>query len=359
MRADIQILAIALLGCRLAFPAASGAEPAQKGKPKIDWSSETLLPQWSPAKAAEYLDKWASFSEGKKCLNCHETYAYLQARPFLPQTGERHAERRAATEAYAAGLLKEQWPPGATEPNPVERPVERRITEALMTAVVLAQHDAATTGKLQPVSRDSLDLMWRLQRPDGVWHWLKTTEPPSATDDHYGATMVAIGTGLAPDHYAQTEAAQAGLEKVRAYLKAHPPRHMHQRAMLLMADQCIGGLVTPEEKQATVAGLFALQRPEGGWAMASLADWKRIDKTPQNLTESDGYGTGFAVYALRLAGNIGASDPRIRRAVDWIKTHQRQSGYWYTRSPKINDALSTYVGTSYVVMAMHLCGELR
>lgn len=48
----------------------------------------------------------------------------------------------------------------------------------------------------------------------------------------------------------------------------------------------------------------------------------------------------------------------IHKAADWIKTHQRQTGYWYTRSPKINDELSTYVGTVYVIMALHACGEI-
>jgi hypothetical protein len=45
-------------------------------------------------------------------------------------------------------------------------------------------------GQVQPVTRQSPDLMWKLQRADGSWHWLKTTEPPSATYDHYGVTMV-------------------------------------------------------------------------------------------------------------------------------------------------------------------------
>lgn len=326
--------------------------------PRVDLTLEPLREQWSAAKAAEYLDFRANADEGTQCLNCHATYAYLPARPWLPAPGTRHAERRAATEQWAAGLLKESWSPDVNGEKPVDRKVERRITEALLTATVLAQHDAITTGKLQPVTRDALDLMWKLQRADGAWHWLKTTEPPSATDDHYGVTMAAIGAGLAPEGYAKTLAAQAGQEKMRAYLKAHPPRHAHQRLMLLWADHCAGGILTEAERQATVAALRALQRPDGGWAMALLAPWKRIDNTPQDLTNGDGYGTGLVVYVLRVAGGVPADDPAIRRGIDWIKTHQRQSGYWYTRSPKINDVLSTYAGTAYVVTALHACGEM-
>jgi squalene-hopene/tetraprenyl-beta-curcumene cyclase len=92
--------------------------------------------------------------------------------------------------------------------------------------------------------------------------------------------------------------------------------------------------------------------------MASLASWKRIDKTPQDVSNGDGYGTGLVVYVLRVAGGVLADDPAIRRGIGWIKSHQRQSGYWYTRSPKINDVLNTYAGTAYVVMALGVCGEM-
>ena len=134
---------------------------------------------------------------------------------------------------------------------------------------------------------------------------------------------------------------------------------MHQKAMLLLADHSIGGLMTDESRRQTVADLFELQRPDGGWAMASLGDdtWKRKDKTPQDLNTSDGYGTGFSVYVLRTAGQVPPTTG-IRKAVDWLKSHQRASGGWYTRSPKNSDELSSYVGTAYAVLALKACGEI-
>lgn len=351
---------IVATGLGLAAPVASlGRTPAAKPKERVNLAVEPMLAEWSAGKAAEYLDTFADRGEtNKKCLNCHATYAYLLARPFLPAAGDKHAQRRQAIEDWARGLLKEPWSASVTEEKPVERTVERKISEALLTASVLAQHDAITSGQLQSVTRDSLDLVWRLQRPDGAWHWLKTTEPPSATDDHYGATMLMIGVGSAPTGYAGTPAAKQGLEKIRRYLEAHRPRHIHQRLMLLWADRCVGGILSDEERQSTVNDLLALQRPDGGWAMAGLADWKRIDRTAQNISDGDGYGTGLVVYVLRVAGGIPAEDARIQRAVQWMKTHQRQSGYWYTRSPKIDDELSTYVGTVYTVMALKECGQI-
>ncbi len=274
------------------------------------------------------------------------------ARPALPGLTAKHAAVRSNLEKWAADAAGLQLN-HASDPH--------QIAEAVMAGAVLAQHDAATSGKLQPTSRQALDLMWQLQQEDGGYNWLKAnTEPPSAIDNHFGATMAAIGAGLAPDGYADTPSARAGLEKIRTYLRNHPPQHMHQRAMLLLAEHCVGGLMTEGSRRQTIADLFALQRPDGGWAMASLGDdtWKRKDRTPQDLTTSDGYGTGFSVYVLRSAGQAPVGDARIRRAVTWLETHQRTSGCWYTRSPKSSDELSTYVGTAYAVLALKACGEI-
>jgi hypothetical protein len=100
---------------------------------------------------------------------------------------------------------------------------------------------------------------------------------------------------------------------------------------------------------------------QGSRPMAALGDntWKRKDQTPQDdLATSDSYGTGFYVDVLQLAGEVPADDSRIRRAVAWLREHHRKSSYWYARSPKGNDRLSTYVGTAYVVLALRQCGEI-
>ena len=54
---------------------------------------------------------------------------------------------------------------------------------------MLAFNDAATTGKLHPVTRQALDKMWTLQREDGGWTWLKCDWPPMESDDHFGVTF--------------------------------------------------------------------------------------------------------------------------------------------------------------------------
>ena len=311
-------------------------------------ANEPCLERLSLSKATEYLDAGAHAHE-KNCFACHGTFAYLAARPMIHATTATHRQTRQALEAFAARLAVEKLSPRDTPAI--------RVSEAVMTAAVLAQHDAATQSKLQPATRKALDRIWDLQRADGGWNWVKQNEPPSEVDDHFGVTMAAIGVGTAPDRYVDTPPARQGLDRIRQYLREHPPTTMHQRGMLLLAAGCVEGLLTKEQSMQTIADLFALQQPDGGWAMAGLGDWKRLDGGPLDRTLSDGYGTGFAVYVLRRGGRIAADDPRLHKGVLWLESHQRASGCWFTRSPRKNDELSTYAGTAYAIMALAACKE--
>ena len=100
--------------------------------------------------------------------------------------------------------------------------------------------------------------------------------------------------------------------------------------------------------------LTAAQRPDGGWACSLLYPWDRADDKEQDLESSDGYGTGFAVFVLRKAG-VPADGPAVARGVAWLKSHQRASGRWFTRSlNKDNEHFISHAGTAYAVMALFL-----
>jgi squalene-hopene/tetraprenyl-beta-curcumene cyclase len=91
--------------------------------------------------------------------------------------------------------------------------------------------------------------------------------------------------------------------------------------------------------------------------LATLGNWKRSDGKEQDYESSDGYGTGFVIYVLRSAGTA-AEDPRIRKGIAWLKSHQRASGRWFTRSLNRDKThLLTQPGTAYAVLALALCGE--
>jgi squalene-hopene/tetraprenyl-beta-curcumene cyclase len=346
------VCSLALL---LAASAGAGA-PTQPAHPELlpatgswaDTAKEPLLKEFSVAKAAEFLDRRAHLAE-KNCFACHATFSYLPARSAIDPQAKGVLEIRAALEKSVGDFIDKPVPPKLGQ-----SPRAMHILAALQ----LAQHDAATSGHLQTLTRKALDHAWDYQLENGGWDWVKASEPPSAVDDFYGAAIVAIGVGAAPDGYAATPRAQAGLAKLRDYFRKHPPGDLHQRALLLLADQSIRGLLADGERKKSIDDCFSRQLPDSGWSTASLADWKRPDKEPLDASSSDGLATGFMTYALRKGGGVGVDDPRLRRAVQWLKTHQRETGGWYTRSPREKDLLASYAGTSWAILALAACGEI-
>jgi squalene-hopene/tetraprenyl-beta-curcumene cyclase len=229
-------------------------------------------------------------------------------------------------------------------------------TEVVATAATLAITDAQTTGKLHPLTRKALDRMWTVQQKDGAWNWLKCTWPPFEHDDYYGAVYAALGVGLAPDNYAQADSAKEGLARLRQYFRNTPPPDIHHKAWLMWASLKLDGLMTPDQRQATIKELLALQRPDGGWSLPSLGDWKGKDGRKNEVdAPSDGYATGLVVYILRQAG-IPADHAQIQKGVKWLQTNQRASGRWFTKSLNTNRAhYITNAGTAFAVLALRSC----
>jgi squalene-hopene/tetraprenyl-beta-curcumene cyclase len=315
--------------------------PPTPNRPDEPFRREFSLPA-----AVRFLDAAAlSWQKERNCFACHSNYVYLAVRPAISHPARAHDQIRAALEQVAE--------------HPREQLKRIGVAEAVMVAAVLAWNDALTTGRLHPTARKALDRMWTLQREDGGFTWLKNAQPPSEIDDHYGVTMAAIGAGVAPDDYARTPQARAGLDKIRRYLRNHPPAHLHHRAMRLLASEYVDGIMTLPERRDVVDDLLALQKPDGGWGLATLGTWERSDGKQQDYASSDGYGTGFAIYVLRRAG-VPANDPRIQRGIAWLKTYQRASGRWFTRSLwKDQRHYLTHAGTAYALLALAQCGEIR
>ena len=305
-------------------------------------SDEPLLATFSLDAAVAFLDNAAlTWQNDRKCFACHSNYSFLETRPFVSWKSPAHQQLRAELEELAT--------------NP--RKVYFRVTEGVMAACVLAQNDALTTGKLHPVTRQALDYMWTLQSEDGGFDWIKSDQPPSEVDDHFGVTMALIGVGVAPDGYAETPLAEAGLAKIRQYLRKRPPVNLHQRSMLLLGALHVDGILNRVERKAVIDDLFAVQKADGGWGIVSLGNWKRHDGQPNDTQCSDGYGTGFAIYVLRQAG-VPTSDSRIQAGIAWLKTNQRVSGRWFTRSQwEDSRHYLSRLGTSYAIRALVACGE--
>ncbi len=324
-----------------------GADEPERPAPNSP--DEPLASRLSLDRAAAFLDAVAlDWTRTRKCGTCHTNYNYLISRPSLDRGAQSaHDEIRRFFEDRVAG-----W----DGDKPGDHP--RWDAEVVATATALALNDAATTGRLHPRTREALDRMWTLQHEDGAWDWLKCGWPPYEHDDYYGAVFAAVGVGAAPDGYRDSETARKGLERLRTYLRKTPPPSRHHAAMLLWASTKLDGLLTPEQQRRTIDDLLASQRPDGGWNLPSLGDWRRRDESPNDPdAPSDGFGTGLVVYVLRQAG-VPSDHPAIRRGVDWLKQNQRASGRWFTRSVNNDKAhYITHAGTGFAVMALRACGE--
>ncbi len=322
----------------------------EEGLPDIT-ADEPYAAEFSEEKAAQYLDRSAlNWQKTKKCVTCHTNLFYMAARPALKTILPDSGEVRSFYESYR----KIRWQK--------RNPTEAQGFWPIVVGTGLTLNDVQTTGKLSDVSREVLDIMWTVQREDGGWRWPHCDYAPLEIDDHYGVTLAALTVGIAPGGYAETPQARAGLKELRKYLRNHPPKSLHHRAMLAWCSTRLDGIATNEQRKETLAELLDLQLDDGGWSTAGmLSDWKGlVPKDGQRLEVkiSDGYGTGFVIVVARELG-VPAEDPRLRRGIDWLRANQRESGKWFTRSP-VNQCgnLISNVGSAYAVLALQACGEL-
>ncbi len=306
--------------------------------PNANSDQEPLAKEYSIDAAVRFLDSAAlTWTKKRKCFTCHTNYAYLLARPMISHRVVAHQQVRTALET----LVSERW----QERGP------RWDAEVVMSAAVLAHNDAATSQELHPATRAALDRMWTVQREDGGFDWLDCDWPPMESDDYYGATMALLAVGSAPDQYAASPAARKGMARLRKYLKANPPDNLHHQIMLMWGASKIDGIMTNKQKRQTIEKLKSIQQADGGWSLPGLMPWKRADDSPQSAA-SDGYASGFVVYALRQA-NVPKADPHIQRGVAWLKGNQRASGRWFTRSLyKDNHHFISHAGSAFAVMAI-------
>lgn len=312
--------------------------------PTANKPDEAVAKAYSLENATRFLDVASlNWTKSRKCFTCHTNYSYLMARPAIGEA-KAHQDVRTALET----LVEKTWP----EAGP------RWDAEVVMAAATLAINDANTTGKLHPTTRTALDRIWTVQKEDGGFRWLTCGWPPFESDDHYGATIALIGVGMAPGEYAKTDAAQKGIAGLKKYLADNPSPTLHHEAMVLWASKHVDGLLNREQQQAIVEKILAKQKENGGWALASLGDWKRADEKEQDTATSDGYATGFLIYVLRQSG-VASDHKSLKSGIAWLKSNQRESGRWHTRSlNRDNHHFISHAGTAFAILALKACDAL-
>lgn len=322
---------IAHRGCYYPFPVAAN-------DPK-----EPRARQFSLERGTDYLESLTrQWTKEVGCVTCHTTLPYYASLPATKNGSSLATEELREFIEYRVV----NWE--------TDKPLWD--AEVLVTAASLAVHDSKTTGKLQPSTRTALVRMWSLQRPDGAWNWLKASSPPFEHDDYYGAVLVAVGVGIAPENYAADVHIKDDVSRLRQYFARTPPPSLHHAAWLMWAEATLGGVMTKEMRDQKVEELARLQKLDGGWSLPSLGGWKGHDGLPIDEAPGDGYGTGLVVFALRQAG-VPSDHETIRKGVQWLRANQRESGSWFTGSLGQSYHLNfmSHSATAFAVMALRSC----
>ncbi|MDX2035571.1 MAG: prenyltransferase/squalene oxidase repeat-containing protein [Isosphaeraceae bacterium] len=312
-------------------------------------ADEPLASAPSLQRAEVFLDRASlDWTRRRQCGTCHTNYVYMLARPT--KTDSRSEAEREIRRFFENRV--EHW--GDAEPS--AKP--KWDAEVIATAVTLALNDAAIGSQPSSSSRRAFDRVWRLQREDGGFDWLKCGWPPYEHDDYFGAVFAALGVSAAPSEYSRSAEAARGVERLKGYLRANSPPDLHHRLFLYWASLGLDGLMTESDRADLLERIRGLQRADGGWSLASLGSWSRRDGSANPAdAPSDGYATGLVVYLLRRSG-VERNDPTVARGRRWLERNQRESGRWYTRS--LNNDKAHYIanaGTAYALMALRACAD--
>jgi squalene-hopene/tetraprenyl-beta-curcumene cyclase len=366
---------IAAAALVLAISPAFAAEGAKPPEPQYKFdqivipaasADEPLRKTFSAKAAVGYLDRGATaWSGARKCVSCHTNGSYLVIRPSLTkQLGRPASEHR----EYFVKQLEDMQ-----KKNRAVLRAGLRPTQVAYIAAGLAEWDRHISGKLSKETDAALRLMLSLQSKDGSQRNLDCW-PPHESSSYHGATVAATAVAAAPGFVKSLNAKKdkAVLQKiaaVRNFLKKTEPPHDYARVLLLWTATRMDGLIDAKKKNELIETVWKHQRTDGGWSIRTFSTpekWGRGNRAKKLRSEpefkdppSDGHMTGLAVLVLRDAG-VPANDPRIQKAVAWLKTHQRESGRWWTRSLNTDRYhFITYSGTLYPLAALAKCGALR
>ena len=372
------------LRCVLAIVAVMGALATillgSTGTPLIlaAGKGSARVPAWDRKAAERYLDDreiwWQGWDRTQKdhgtyCVSCHTQAPYGLARPVLRKDlGE--PDPAGAEQAMLASiekrvrLWKEVQPFYLDAKSGPGKEVESRNAESVLNSLILASYDQLT-GKMSDTTRMAFANAWALQSQGGpvagawVWQNFHYTPWESPESEYHGAALMAVAVGSAPGGYSRDPAIALNLAALRAYLRSHyDAQPLLNKIVALWASAHLPDLLTREQREQMIGEIDRLQREDGGWSLADLGTWKRVDNTPL-VDRSDGYATGLIVLTLEenRARNAAAN---IARGRAWLVANQDQSTEAWPawslnkdRDPK-SDAgpFMSDAATAYAVLAL-------
>ena len=112
------------------------------------------------------------------------------------------------------------------------------------------------------------------------------------------------------------------------------------------------------QREQLIGEIVRLQREDGGWSLADLGTWHRVDNTAL-VTRCDGYATGLIVLTLE-ENRVRKAAAAVQHGRAWLVTNQDKStGAWPAwslnkdRDPKSNAGpFMSDAATAYAVLAL-------
>ena len=345
-------------------------------------------------KASKHLeDGAAAWTKQKNCVACHTNGTYLFIRPTLTKSlGEPAKEIR----EFNVAQLKMLSDAGARK----LRRSGTRPAQVVYIAAGLAEWDTHVSKKLSTETDQALRLMLELQKPDGSIHSLDCW-PPFESSAYQEATMAAMAIATAPGwlksladvkeevEEAKTvdEAKESGddgkkeedskedsekskrvinykerVEKLKAYIRDTKPPHAYAQVLQFWTSLRMDGILTDGQKEEAILLIRKHQQDDGGWSIRTFSTpeaWGKGNRAAKIRAEadfekpaSDGHMTGLALIVLQEAG-VSNDDKQLAAGLKWLKSNQRESGRWWTRSLNTDSwHFITYSGTAYALLAL-------
>lgn len=357
--------------------------PAPKPKPQFQYQTEGIavsiptadeprVPAFNASTiqaASKYLDDGAiTWVREKSCINCHTTGPYMAERPALSSLLGKPNEE-----------IRQDFIISIPAPANDSQKAKKRVgaSTSVWCAMGLAEWDRHVTGKLSDHTDRALREMLARQAENGSFTSTGEVEIPHITTDFELTLQAARAITAAPGWLASLKEDKdadllARIGKMKTFLRDSKLRNDYEHILRLQLAATLPDLVTEGQAKGALVLLSQKQHPDGGWSLRDMSatdNWRTpmsdfvlnlIASLPDAAKpESDPYMTAFAIVLMRQ-NNVPAADPRIQRAITWLKREQRVSGRWWMHSLyRGNYHYITYIATAQAMKALALCGELK
>ncbi|MFP2906947.1 Ig-like domain-containing protein [Pyxidicoccus sp. 3LFB2] len=221
----------------------------------------------------------------------------------------------------------------------------------------LAGYDQNVSTQYSPALVAAADWALLTQQASGRW----PSDHANFPVDHGSVpTTARIMTGLAQAKQREPPAKaaqyQAALDRAAAYLRANLNNgdtsatgdgmpYTFEVAWAMVGLKAAG----PGPNGENTAAMNTLaERLIARGSTAGVPGWGNLPNEAAN-----DFATGSAIYGLCLAGREPATDPRLRSAIEWMKTRQSADGSWRTGS------VSFDIPTTFAALGLSCFGDFN